>query len=61
MSPRSSPEKKESLFSGVGVGGGGAGNKTGPERVGEIEPRSSEDLMIELVVGGLQAFSLSCC
>lgn len=26
--------------------------------MGEIEPRSSEDLMIELVVGGLQGFSL---
>lgn len=60
MSPRSSPEKKESLFSGVGWEEGGR-NKTGPERVGEIEPRSSEDLMIELVVGGLQGLSLSCC
>lgn len=52
-------KERKSLLGG-GVGGGGR-NKTGPERVGEIEPRSSEDLMIELVVGGLQGFSLSCC
>ena len=52
---------RESLFSG---GGGGGGFRTRPDLslgVAEIEPRSSEDLMVELVVGGLQAFSLSRC